>query len=98
MRNTPRLKEEISMQSAMFEPAACGMSPGLGADATISERLADFAASFELGDAPPAVMLRAKHLLLDAVGCGFAAREQEFARRIAGSVAKLAGPGQHGVL
>ncbi len=86
------------MQSAMLEPAAAGASPGTAAAATISERLADFAASFELGDAPQAVVLRAKHLLLDAVGCAFAAREQEFARRIAGSVARLAGPGSRGVL
>ena len=65
---------------------------------TISERLADFAASLELGHVPHAVVLRAKHLLLDAIGCAFAAREEEFAERIATSVAKLAGPGPRGVL
>ncbi len=98
MRTAPRPNHETGVRSAMLEPAACGTTPGAAAAATISERLADFAASFELGAAPQAVVLRAKHLLLDAVGCAFAAREQEFARRIADSVARLAGPGARGVL
>ena len=47
---------------------------------------------------PASVALRAKHLILDAVGCAFAARREEFAGRIAGSVARLAGPGPRGVI
>jgi len=85
------------MQDTTVEPSASTTSADVTA-ATISERLGDFAAGFVLGDAPQAVLLRAKHLLLDAIGCAFAAREQDFARRIAGSVAKLAGPGPRGVL
>ena len=61
--------------------------------ASISERLADFTARLSLAEVPAAVTLRAKHLILDAIGCGFAARKEEFARRIAASVAKLAGEG-----
>jgi 2-methylcitrate dehydratase PrpD len=61
--------------------------------AFISERLADFTARLSLAEVPAAVTLRAKHLILDAIGCGFAARKEEFARRIAASVAKLAGEG-----
>jgi 2-methylcitrate dehydratase PrpD len=58
--------------------------------ATISSRLADFAAGLRLDAVPVAVVQRAKHLMLDAIGCAFAAREEEFAARIARSVAKLA--------
>jgi 2-methylcitrate dehydratase PrpD len=61
--------------------------------AFISERLADFTARLSLVEVPGAVVLRAKHLILDAIGCGFAARKEEFARRIAASIAKLAGEG-----
>ena len=60
---------------------------------TISEQLADFTARLSLDEVPGAVALRAKHLLLDAIGCGFAARKEPFAARIAASVAKLAGEG-----
>jgi 2-methylcitrate dehydratase PrpD len=64
----------------------------------ISERLANFTLGLTLESVPPAVALRAKHLILDAIGCAFAARKQEFAGRIAASVARLAGPGSRGVI
>jgi 2-methylcitrate dehydratase PrpD len=64
----------------------------------ISERLANFTLGLSLESVPPAVALRAKHLILDAIGCAFAARKQEFAGRIAASVARLAGPGSRGVI
>jgi 2-methylcitrate dehydratase PrpD len=64
----------------------------------ISERLADFALGLSPGRIPAAVALRAKHLMLDAIGCAFAARREEFAGRIAASVAHLAGPGPRGVI
>ena len=66
--------------------------------AVISQRLADFTARLSLGQMPPAVPLRAKHLLLDALGCAFAARREEFAARIAASVARLAGAGPRRVI
>jgi 2-methylcitrate dehydratase PrpD len=59
----------------------------------ISERLADFTAGLALGAVPDAVALRAKHLVLDGLGCAFAARGEPFAGRIAGAVARLAGEG-----
>ena len=62
----------------------------------ISEQLGDFAAGLQT--IPGRVSLRAKHLMLDAVGCAFAARTQPFAARLAGAVAKLAGPGPRGVI
>jgi len=58
--------------------------------AVISQRLAEFTARLSLEQMPAAVRLRAKHLLLDALGCAFAARREEFATRIAASVARLA--------
>ena len=64
----------------------------------ISERLADFTLGVTLAQVPAGVTLRAKHLLLDAVGCAFAARREEFAGRIAASIARLAGPGPRGVI
>jgi 2-methylcitrate dehydratase PrpD len=64
----------------------------------ISERLADFTLGVSLEQVPASVALRAKHLLLDAVGCAFAARREEFAGRIAASIARLAGPGPRGVI
>jgi 2-methylcitrate dehydratase PrpD len=64
--------------------------------ATISSRLAEFTSG--LNTAPAAVSQRAKHLMLDAIGCGFAARKEEFAGKIAGSVARLAGEGPRRVI
>ena len=64
----------------------------------ISERLADFTAGLELADVPAAVVTRAKYLMLDAIGCALAARQEPFAQRIAASVARLSGEGPRGVI
>ncbi|HEY9280903.1 MAG TPA: MmgE/PrpD family protein [Eoetvoesiella sp.] len=64
----------------------------------ISRQLADFTAALDLSDVPGAVITRAKYLMLDAIGCAFAARKEEFAKRIATSVAKLSGDGARGVV
>jgi 2-methylcitrate dehydratase PrpD len=64
----------------------------------ISERLADFTLGLSLDAVPVSVVLRAKHLVLDAIGCAFAARREEFAGRMVGSIVRLAGPGQRGVI
>jgi 2-methylcitrate dehydratase PrpD len=66
------------------------------ASSRISEQLGDFAAG--LDRVPARVSLRAKHLVLDAVGCAFAARTQPFAARLVDSLARLAGPGPRGVI
>ena len=86
------------MDLATLEPSAPGATAGSAPGRAISETLADFAAGFVLDDAPKAVVLRAKHLILDAVGCAFAARKEPFACRIAASVARLAGPGPRAVV
>jgi 2-methylcitrate dehydratase PrpD len=65
---------------------------------TISERTAGFVAGLSLKSIPERVSLRARHLMLDAIGCAYAARTQPFAGRLVGSVAKLAGPGPRGVI
>ena len=66
--------------------------------ATVSSRLADFAAGLRLDAVPAPVVQRAEHLMLDAIGCAFAARKEEFAIRIARSVARLAGTGPRRVV
>jgi 2-methylcitrate dehydratase PrpD len=62
----------------------------------LSEQLGDFVANLET--IPGKVSERAKHLMLDAIGCAYAARTQPFAGRLANSVARLAGPGPRGVI
>jgi 2-methylcitrate dehydratase PrpD len=64
----------------------------------ISEQLAEFTARLSLDQVPGAIALRAKYLLLDAIGCAFAARNEPFAARIAGSIARLAGEGPRRVV
>ena len=63
---------------------------------SISEQLGEFAAG--LRAVPERVSLRARHLMLDAIGCAFAASAQPFAGRLAAPVARLAGPGPRGVI
>jgi 2-methylcitrate dehydratase PrpD len=86
------------MDSATLDYVPSNATPATCATPTVSERLADFATDFALDNAPPAVIQRAKHLVLDAIGCAFAARNEQFADRIATSVAKLAGQGPRGVV
>src|SRR5256885_12724250 len=65
---------------------------------TLSETLADFTAGLSLGEVPRPVAERAKHLVLDGVGCAFAARSHDFATSITRSVAALAGAGPRRVI
>jgi len=77
------------------------LTPGAQATAhaaVISERLAAFTANLRLAAVPAAVVTRAKHLMLDAIGCALAARDEDFARRIGASIARLAGAGPRGVV
>jgi 2-methylcitrate dehydratase PrpD len=67
----------------------------------IAARLAAFAHGLDLAQVPGDVSLRARHLMLDAVGCALAARGQDFATRLARAVTDLAGgpqPGGAGVV
>jgi 2-methylcitrate dehydratase PrpD len=71
-------------------------SPPAGAGPTIATRLAAFAHGLRLEQVPPAVSLRARHLMLDAIGCAMAARGEPFAVRFAAATSELAGDGHGG--
>ncbi|HEY2190372.1 MAG TPA: MmgE/PrpD family protein, partial [Caldimonas sp.] len=71
-------------------------SPPAGAGPTIATRLAAFAHGLRLEQVPPAVSLRARHLMLDAIGCAMAARGEPFAVRLAAATSELAGDGHGG--
>jgi len=86
------------MASAILEPASPPAAAGVADAPAISEALASFAAGLAPERIPPAVRLRAKHLILDAIGCAFAARTHAFAGQIAASVARIAGEGPRGVV
>jgi 2-methylcitrate dehydratase PrpD len=59
----------------------------------ISRRLAEFAAGLAYDAIPPMVRSRAKRLMLDAIGCGLAAKRFEFAAASLRAIAELgAGP------
>lgn len=59
----------------------------------VATTLAGFVARLRPSQVPPAVSLRARHLMLDAIGCGFAARREPFAASFSASLAELSGPG-----
>ena len=46
---------------------------------TIARTLSSFANRMRLSHVPVEVSLRARHLILDAIGCALAARHEEFA-------------------
>jgi 2-methylcitrate dehydratase PrpD len=75
-------------------------SPGALAAASAAEpiavRLAAFVHDLRLEQVPAEVSLRARHLMLDAIGCALAARGEAFATRLAGAVTDLAGGAQPG--
>jgi len=83
--------DDAAQESSPASPATAGAP-------TISEQLAGFAAGLDCGGVPERVALRAKHLLLDAIGCALAARREPFAVRITGSLGRLAGSGARGVV
>ncbi len=64
----------------------------------ISRRLAEFVAGLEVQRIPAAVRERAKRLMLDAIGCGLAAKRFDFAAASLGAIAELAGPGPRAVV
>lgn len=57
----------------------------------IARTLAGFTRHLQFGQVPEAVSLRARHLMLDAIGCALAARRQDFADRFTAAVQALAG-------
>ena len=64
----------------------------------ISRRLAQFATQLDHGAIPPAVRERAKRLILDAIGCGLAAKRFDFAAASLRAIRELAGAGPRGVV
>ena len=59
----------------------------------IAHTLAGFSAGLTLADVPADVSLRARHLILDAIGCAMAARREDFAARFDASLRALADTG-----
>lgn len=63
------------------------------ATATISSRLAAYAAGFTLDAVPAEVRERASYLMLDALGIALASTRWDFARQTLAGLRELAGPG-----
>lgn len=59
----------------------------------VASGLAQWAQGLRLDQVPPAVLARAKDLMLDALGCGLAARGQDFAARYAAAIWSMPGRG-----
>ncbi len=81
----------------------CGCQGGLNMSLSsdpVATTLAGFVAQLQPEQIPPEVSLRARHLLLDAIGCGLAARREPFALGFQSSLRALAGgmQGHSGVL
>lgn len=75
-------------------PAATPASASAAAPAAADEiaaALAVFSHGLRLEAVPAAVRERASHLVLDAIGCGLAARHEDFAQRYGAAFADLAG-------
>ena len=74
------------------------LQPDGPAGLSLSQRLAAYAADFELGAAPADVVDAARLCILDALGIGLASTSFEFARRSTAGVAALGGHGDHVVI
>ncbi len=76
-----------------------GLNVTLAVD-PVADTLARFVAGLAPDSIPEQVSLRARHLMLDAIGCGLAARRESFAVRFQDSLRALAGgvQGTSGVL
>jgi 2-methylcitrate dehydratase PrpD len=62
-------------------------------DPTIADTLADFAATLRTADIPAAVLDRARHLILDAVGIAHASTHYDFAHRSLSAMRDLSSQG-----
>lgn len=65
---------------------------------SIAQRLASMVHHLRLDEVPDSVSLRARYLMLDAIGCAFAARREEFAQRFCDATCAMSGEGSSGVL
>ncbi|MGQ0543997.1 MAG: MmgE/PrpD family protein [Betaproteobacteria bacterium] len=73
------------------------MDRNLSASA-VSGELGAFAARLGWQDIPPEVRTRARHLILDAVGCALASRRFAFSSESLRAISQLAGPGESVVI
>ena len=73
------------------------MDRNLSASA-VSEHLGAFAARLRWEDIPAAVRERARHLILDVVGCALASRHFAFSSQSLEAIFELAGPGESVVI
>jgi len=64
----------------------------------ISEQLASFTHGLSLQKIPSHIQIRAKYLMLDAIGCGIAAKEEDFAKRLCHSISRLSGHGERAIV
>jgi 2-methylcitrate dehydratase PrpD len=64
----------------------------------IARRLGEFAAALDLAAVPAEVRDRARHLILDAIGCGLAAGRFDFAAPSLRALAGLGGRGERAVV
>src|SRR3546814_3970077 len=71
--------------NSVIKPAAFHKPGAAKEEGFISNRLAAFAAEFDLGKVPGAVIERAKLNILDCLGIGFASTTYEFGQRTARS-------------
>jgi 2-methylcitrate dehydratase PrpD len=66
---------------------------------TTAQALSEFTRGLTLAAVPAATQQRALHLMLDAIGCALAARQEDFALRLAPAMASLSdGEGRRGVV
>src|SRR3546814_3375349 len=84
--------------NSVIKPAAFHKPGAAKEEGFISNRLAAFAAEFDLGKVPGAVIERAKLNILDCLGIGFASTTYEFGQRTANAIHGLAGEGDLPVL
>jgi 2-methylcitrate dehydratase PrpD len=70
----------------MTSPVSPDAAPAL------ARRFADFAQGLRLERVPAEVSLRARHLMLDAIGCAMASRGEVYASRFADAVRDVSGP------
>ncbi|MBU2407816.1 MAG: MmgE/PrpD family protein, partial [Gammaproteobacteria bacterium] len=70
---------------------AVDLTAAHGAADPIASALAEFAFGLQGESIPAAIAERARHLMLDAIGCAMAARGEDFASRYATAVRDLAG-------
>lgn len=84
--------------SAVVKPAAFRQQGEAAGTATVSEKLADFAARFELEQAPAKVVEVAKLHILDCFGIGLASTTMDYGQRAVTAARELGGEGPSPVI